>query len=65
MPIQSLPSREAETAIQNIIQDLFSGVEPSIRKASSAHGAHRSTVGHHFAGHLPQHKAHSGLLHPL
>ena len=34
---QSLPSREAETTIQNIIQNLSSGVEPSIRKASSAH----------------------------
>ena len=39
MPNQSLPSREAETAIQNIIQDVPSGVEPSIRKASGAHEA--------------------------
>ena len=39
MPNQSLLSREAETTIQNIIRDLSSGVEPSIRKASSAYGA--------------------------
>ena len=45
---QSLPSREAETIIQNIIQDLSSNVEPSIRKGSSAHGAPRPTVGHTF-----------------
>jgi len=65
MPNQSLPSREAETTIQNIIQDLSSGVEPSIRKASSAHGAPRSTVGHRLAGRLLRYKAHPGLLHPL
>src|SRR6266700_7766678 len=50
IPIQSLPSREAETAIQNIIQDLSSGVEPSISKSSSAHRAPRYTVGHRLAG---------------
>jgi hypothetical protein len=65
MPNQSLPSREAKTTIQNIIQDLSSGVEPSIRKASSAHEAARSTIGHRLAGRLLQHKAHLGLLHPL
>ena len=65
MPNQSLPSREAKTTIQNIIQDLSSSVEPSIRKASSAHGAPRSTVGHYLAGRLPQHKAYPGLLYPL
>ena len=62
---QSLPSREAETAIQNIIQDLSSGVEPSIRKGSSARGAPRSTIRHCLAGRLPQHKAYPSLLHPL
>jgi hypothetical protein len=65
MPNQSLPSREAETTIQNIIQDLSSSVEPSIRKASSAHGAPRSTVRHRLASRLPQHKAYPGLLNPL
>jgi len=65
MPNQSLPSREAETAIQNIIQDLSSSVEPSIRKASSAHGAPRSTVGHRLTGRLLRHEAYLGLLHPL
>ena len=65
MPNQSLPSREAETTIQNVIQHIFSGVEPSIRKASGAHGAPRSTVGHRLPDHPPQHKARPGLLHPL
>ena len=65
MPNQSLPSREAETTIQNIIQDISSGVEPSIRKASGAHRAPRSTIGHHLAGRLLQHKAYPGLLYPL
>jgi len=62
---QSLPSREAETTIQNVIQDVSSGVEPSIRKASGANGAPRSAVGHRLASRLPRHKAYSGLLHPL
>ena len=65
MPNQYLPSCEAETTIQNIIQDVSSGVKPSIRKASGTHGAPRSTVGHHLAGRLPRHEAHPGLLHPL
>jgi len=65
MPNQSLPSREAETTIQNIIQDLSSGVKPSIYKASSAHGAPRSTVGHCLTSRLPQHEAYLGLLYPL
>jgi len=65
MPNQSLPSREAETTIQNVVQNISSGVEPSIRKASGAHGAPRSTVGHYLAGRLPRHEAHPGLLHPL
>jgi len=65
MPNQSLPSREAETTIQNIIQDLSSSVEPSIRNASGAHGAPRSTVGHRLTGRLLRHEAHPGLLHPL
>jgi hypothetical protein len=65
MPNQSLPSREAETTIQNVIQDVSSSVEPSIRKASGAHGAPRSTIVHRLAGRLPRHKAHPGLLHPL
>ena len=57
MPNQSLPSRKAETTIQNIIQDLSSSVEPSIYKASSAHGAPRSTVGHRLTGRFPRHDA--------
>jgi hypothetical protein len=65
MPNQSLPSREAETTIQNIIQDLSSSIKPSIRKASSAHRAPRSTVGHRLTSRLLRHKAHPGLLHPL
>jgi hypothetical protein len=62
---QSLPSREAETTIQNIIQDLSSSVEPSIRKASSAHRALRSTVRYYLTSRLLRHKAYLGLLHPL
>ena len=65
MPNQSLPSREAETTIQNIIQDLSSGVEPSIRKASSAHGAPRSTVRYYLTSRLLRYKAYLGLLHSL
>ena len=65
MPNQSLPSREAETTIQNVIQDLSSSVKPSIRKASGAHGVPRSTIGHYLTGHLLRHKAYLGLLHPL
>ena len=65
MSNQSLPSCEAETTVQNIIQDVSSGVKPSIRKASGAHGAPRSTVGHRLASRLPPHEAHPGLLHPL
>ena len=65
MPNQFLPSREAKTTIQNVIQDVSSGVEPSICKASGAHGTPRSTVGHHLAGRLPRHEAYPGLLHPL
>jgi len=65
MPNQSLPSREAETTIQNVIQNISSGVEPSIRKAFGAHRAPRSTIGHHLAGRLPQYEAHPGLLHHL
>ena len=65
MPNQSLPSREAETTIQNVIQDVFSGVEPLICKALGAHRAPRSTVVHRLASRLPRYEAHSGLLHPL
>ena len=65
MPNQFLPSCEAETTIQNVIQDVSSGVEPSIRKASGAHGTPRSTVGHHLTSRLLQHEAYLGLLHPL
>jgi hypothetical protein len=65
MPNQSSPSREAETTIQNVIQDISSGIEPLIRKASGAHRAPRSTVGHYLTGHLPQYEAHPGLLYPL
>ena len=62
---QSLPSREAETTIQNIIQDISSNIEPLICKASSAYGAPRSTIKHRLAGRLSQYKAYFGLLHPL
>jgi hypothetical protein len=65
MPNQSLPSREAETTVQNIIQDLFSSIELSIHKASSAHGAPRSTVGYCLTSRLLRYKAYLGLLHPL
>ena len=65
MPNQSLPSCEAKTTIQNIIQDLSSGVEPSIRKVSSAYGAPRSTAGYRLASRLLRHEAYLGLLHPL
>ena len=65
MPNQSLPSREAETTIQNIIQDLSSSVEPLIRKACSTYGAPRSTVGYRLTSRLLQYKAYLGLLHPL
>ena len=65
MPNQSLPSCEAKTTIQNVIQDVSSGVKPSIRKASGAHGAPRSTVGHCLAGRLPRHEAYPNLLYPL
>ena len=65
MPNQSLPSREAETTIQNIIQDLSSGVKPLIRKASSAYRAPRSTVRHYLTSRLLQHEAYLGLLYPL
>jgi len=65
MPNQSLPSREAKTTIQNVIQDVSSGVEPLIRKASGTHRAPRSTFGHCFASRLPRHKAYPSLLHPL
>ena len=65
MSNQSLPFCEAETTIQNIIQDVSSGVEPSIRKASDAYGAPKSTVGHRLTGRLPRYKAHPNLLHPL
>ena len=65
MPNQSLPSCEAEITMQNIIQDISSGVEPLIRKASGANGVPRSTVGHRLAGRLLRHEAHPGLLHSL
>jgi hypothetical protein len=65
MPNQSLPSCEAETTIQNIIQDVSSGVEPSIRKASGAYRAPRSTARHRLTGRLSQYKAYPSLLHPL
>jgi len=37
MPNQSLLSCEAETTVQNVIQDVSSDVEPSIRKAFGAY----------------------------
>ena len=65
MQNQSLPSREVETNIQNIIRDLSSDVEPLIRKASSARAAPRSPVGHYLASRIPRHKAYPSLLYPL
>jgi hypothetical protein len=52
MSNQSLPSCEAETTIQNIIQGVSSSVKLLIRKASGAYGAPRSTVGHRLTGRL-------------
>ena len=65
MPNQSLPSREAETTIQNIIQDLSSSVKPLIRKAFSAYRVPRSTIRYYLTSRLLQYKAYLGLLHPL
>ena len=65
MPNQFLPSCEAETTIQNVIQDVFSSVELLIHKALGAHRAPRSTIGHRLASRLPRHKADPSLLYPL
>jgi len=65
MPNQSLPSCEAKTTIQNVIQDVSSSVEPSIHKASGAYKAPKSTIRHYFTSRLPQHKAYFSLLHLL
>jgi len=49
---QSLPSCEAETTIQNIIQGVSSSVELLIRKASGAYRAPRSTIRHRLTSRL-------------
>jgi len=64
MSLSKLSSREAEDLIQKAIQDIESGVEPSIRKASDVRALPPSTVAHHLAGRLPRHLAHKTLLHP-
>ena len=53
MPNQFLPSCKAKTTIQNIIQDVSSGVELLIRKAFGTHKAPRFTIGHYLTGRLP------------
>ena len=62
---QSLPFYEAETTIQNVIQDISFSVEPLICRASGAHKAPRSIIGQCLAGCLLRHKAHPSLLYPL
>jgi hypothetical protein len=44
MPLPKLNSREAEAPIQKAIQDVGSGVEPSIRKASDVRALPLPTV---------------------
>ena len=63
MSIPNFSSREAEVFIQNAIQDVELGVEPSIRKASDVRALPPSTVAHRLAGRLPRHLAHKTLLH--
>ena len=53
MSLPQLSSCEAEASIQKAIQDVESGVEPSIRKASGVRALPPSTVAHYFAGRLP------------
>ena len=65
MPNQFLPSCKAETTIQNIILDIFSGIKLLIRKASGAYRVLKSTVGYHLASYLPQYKVYPSLLHLL
>ena len=64
MSLPQLSSREAEASIQNAIQDVKLGVEPSIRKAFSIRVLPHFTVAHCLAGCLPQHLAYKTLLHP-
>jgi len=64
MSLPQSSSREAEVSIQKAIQDVESGVEPSIRKASSVRALPHSTVAHRLARRLPRHLAHKTLLHP-
>jgi hypothetical protein len=53
MSLPQLSSREAEVSIQKAIQDVESGVKPSIRKASSVRALPHSTVAHRLARRLP------------
>jgi hypothetical protein len=53
MPLPKFSSREAKTSIQKAIQDVDSGVEPSIRKASNVRALPPSTVAYRLARRLP------------
>ena len=64
MSLPQLSSCEAEVSIQKAIQDVESGVEPLIRKASSVRALPHSTVAHRLARRLPRHLAYKTLLHP-
>ena len=64
MSLPKSSSRKAEVSIQKAIQDVESGVEPSIRKASGVRALPHSTVAHRLAGRLPRHLAHKTLLYP-
>ena len=64
MSLPQLSSREAEVSIQKAIQDVESGVEPLIRKASSVHALPHSTIAHYLTRRLPLHLAYKTLLYP-
>ena len=53
MSLPQLSSYEAEVSIQKAIQDIESGVKPSIYKAFSVHALPHSTVMYYLARHLP------------
>jgi len=53
MSLPQSSSCEAEVSIQKAIQDIKSGVEPLICKASSVRALPHSTVAHHLTGRLP------------
>ena len=64
MPLFKFSSYKAETFIQKAIQDIKSGVEPLIHKASGVRALPPSTVAHRLARRLPQHLAYKTLLYP-